>query len=156
MFGSEETHAVNLPSDAIAAKVFDDNNDTDIKFLNYAGYTCESGDPYTHFPRLMTLRFGVDESGIAKIGFRTNNIDPNGEARTSGIGWFKLDNFQLFYESEDIPTNVKGIEQSASQVKGNEYFTLDGCRVNALQRGVNIVKMPSGDGSVKTVKVVVK
>ncbi|MBO4315089.1 MAG: hypothetical protein J5867_03865 [Prevotella sp.] len=156
MFGSEETHAVNLPFDALAAKVFDENNDTDIKFLNYAGYTCESGDPYTHFPRLMTLRFGVDESGIAKIGFRTNNIDPNGEARTSGIGWFKLDNFQLFYESEDIPTNVKGFEQAASQVKGNEYFTLDGRRVNAPQRGVNIVKMSSCDGSVKTVKVVVK
>ncbi len=156
MFGSEETHAVNLPSDALAAKVFDENNDTDIKFLNYAGYTCESGDPYTHFPRLMTVRFGVDESGIAKVGFRTNNVDTNGESRTSGIGWFKVDNFQLFYESEDIPANVKGIEQPATQVKANEYFTLDGRRVNALQRGVNIVKMLSGDGSVKTVKVVVK
>lgn len=156
MFGSEDTHAINLPSDALAAKVFDENNSTDIKFLNYAGYTCESGDPYTHFPRLMTLRFGVDESGIAKIGFRTNNVDPNGEARTSGIGWFKLDNFQLFYESEDIPANVRGIEQSTSQLKANEYFTLDGRRVNTLQRGVNIVKMSSTDRSVKTMKVIVK
>ena len=156
MFGSEEAHAVNLPSDALAAKVFDENNDTDIKFLNYAGYTCESGDPYTHFPRLMTVRFGVDESGIAKIGFRTNNIDPNGEARTSGIGWFKVDNFQLFYESEDIPTSVKGIENNVSQVNAHEYYTLDGRRVNGLQRGVNIVKTSLSDGSVKTMKVVVK
>ena len=157
MFGSEETHAINLPSDAIAAKLLDENNPSDMKFLNYAGYTCESGDPYTHFPRLMTVRFGVDESGIAKIGFRTNNVDPNGEERTSGIGWFKLDNFQLFYESEDIPTTIKGIDNN--RVVGTsiaEYYSLDGRRLNVPQRGVNIIKSKAADGSLKTQKIIVK
>ena len=156
MFGSEETHAINLPSDAIAAKMLDENNPSDIKFLNYAGYTCESGDPYTHFPRLMTVRFGVDESGVAKIGFRTNNVDPNGEERTSGIGWFKLDNFQLFYESEDIPTNVKNVDVNGARLSKPQYYSLDGRLLNAPQRGVNIVKMQAADGSVKTHKVIVK
>lgn len=156
MFGSEETHAINLPSDAIAAKLLDENNPTDIKFLNYAGYSCESGDPYTHFPRLMTLRFGVDESGIAKIGFRTNNVDPQGEERTSGIGWFKLDNFQLFYESEDIPTSIKGIGENVARLNTTEFYSLDGRRLNAPQRGVNIIKTQAADGSVKTTKVIVK
>lgn len=157
MFGSEETHAINLPSDAIAAKLLDENNPSDIKFLNYAGYTCESGDPYTHFPRLMTVRFGVDESGVAKIGFRTNNVDPNGEERTSGIGWFKLDNFQLFYESEDVPTSIKCIDNN--RVAGTstiEFYSLDGRRLNVPQRGVNIMKSKATDGSLKTQKIIVK
>ncbi|MBQ5982631.1 MAG: hypothetical protein IJL54_10745 [Prevotella sp.] len=156
MFGSEETHAINLPSDAILAKTLDENNTSDIKFLNYAGYSCESGDPYTHFPRLMTVRFGVDESGIAKIGFRTNNIDPEGTERTSGIGWFKLDNFQLFYESEDVPASIKGVGNHVAETSTTEYYSLDGRRLNTLQRGVNIMKFKATDGSVKTQKVIVK
>lgn len=156
MFGSEETHAINLPPDAIAARMLDENNPSELKHLNYAGYSCESGDPYTHFPRLMTVRFGIDESGVAKIGFRTNNIDPSGEARTSGIGWFKLDNFQLFYESEDIPTQIKGIEGIVSSTNTTECYSLDGRRLNTLQRGVNIVKVKKTDGTIETRKVIVK
>lgn len=156
MFGSEETHAINLPSDAIAARMLDENNPTDIKFLNYAGYSCESGDPYTHFPRLMTVRFGVDENGVAKIGFRTNNIDPEGTERTSGIGWFKVDNFQLFYESEDIPLSIENVGKGVSGIASTEFYSLDGRRLNTLQRGVNIMKTKTADGSVKTVKVIMK
>jgi hypothetical protein len=104
----------------------------------------------------MTLRFGVDESAVAKIGFRTNNVDPQGEERTSGIGWFKLDNFQLFYESEDIPTSIKGVGENVARLNATEFYSLDGRRLNAPQRGVNIIKTQAADGSVKTKKVIGK
>ena len=65
----------------------------------------KSGDRNTDLLHPMIVRFGVGEDGVAYIGFRTNKVGKDGTERpVSGAGWFKLDNFQLFYESEDIPT----------------------------------------------------
>jgi len=156
MFGTENAHTNNLPADAVAAKEFDEANTADLKKLTYAGYTCTSDDPLTHTLRPMSVTFGVGEDGIAKVGFRTNNIDENGEARTSGIGWFKLDNFQLYYESETIPTDIKGVSGKAQKFVGVSYFTTDGVQINQPQKGVNIVRYLLEDGTVKTQKVVIK
>jgi hypothetical protein len=155
MFSTEDRYANNMPEDALAAKA------TDESLLTYAGYSCESGDSKTSLLHTMSVTFGVDESGIAKIGFRTNGI--NGDGLTyagggiNGQGWFKIDNITLFYDSEEIPTALKGVKSNvASQAGESQIFTVSGLRTNRLQKGVNIVKTTQADGSVKVVKRFVK
>lgn len=163
MFGSEEAHAINLPQDAQGAAARDAANpDADIKFLTYAGYTCESGDPTTDLLKTMTVTFGVDETGVAKIGFRTNNVNLDGVSRDEGgidgQGWFKVDNFTLFYDSEAIPTGIGSInaDGAATAISERQFFTVGGVQVAAPVKGINIVKNVMSDGTVKVTKTVVK
>lgn len=163
MFGSEEAHAINLPAEAKAAAELDAANpEADIKHLTYAGYTCDSGDRTTDLLHTMTVVFGVDESGTATIGFRTNGINTDGitfaEGGRNGQGWFKVDNFTLYYNTEDVPTGVESIKTNGAvtTIASRQFFTLDGVQVTAPQKGVNIVKNVMSDGSVKVSKVIVK
>ena len=104
----------------------------------------------------MQVRFYVTD-GTAKLGFRTNNINPDGTADTAtGHGWFKLDNFQLFYESDELPTAIKGISETQADGVGQRYYSVDGRQQRSLSRGLNIVETRLSDGTVKTTKVVVK
>jgi hypothetical protein len=163
MFGSEEAHAINLPADAQAAAAWDAaNSDADLKRLTYAGYTCESGDRTTDLLHTMTVTFGVDETGIAKIGFRSNNINTDGltwaEGGREGQGWFKVDNFTLFYDSEEIPTAIDNVKTNGAvtTIASRQFFTVDGAQVAAPQKGVNIVKNIMSDGTVKVSKIIIK
>jgi hypothetical protein len=163
MFGSEEAHAINLPADAQAAAAWDAaNSDVDLKRLTYAGYTCESGDRTTDLLHTMTVTFGVDETGIAKIGFRSNNINTDGltwaEGGREGQGWFKVDNFTLFYDSEDIPTAIDNVKTNGAvtTIASRQFFTVGGAQVAAPQKGVNIVKNIMSDGTVKVSKIIIK
>ena len=171
MFADEITHEINLPADAKAAAQLDaENPDASVPFLTYAGYTCETGDRTTDLLHTMSVTFGVDESGIARIGFRTNNVNPNGIAKDAvsgdndefgenvrGQGWFKVDNFTLYYASEEVPTAIEITEAIApAAVLSRAYYTAHGMRVNGLQRGVTIVKSMMSDGTVKEQKVMVK
>ena len=171
MFADEITHEINLPADAKAAAQLDaENPDASVPFLTYAGYTCETGDRTTDLLHTMSVTFGVDESGVARIGFRTNNVNPNGIAKDAvsgdndefgenvrGQGWFKVDNFTLYYASEEVPTAIEITEAIApAAVLSCAYYTAHGMRVNGLQRGVTIVKSMMSDGTVKVQKVMVK
>ncbi|MCM1311454.1 MAG: hypothetical protein NC206_00285 [Bacteroides sp.] len=162
MFSYEELYELNLPEDAKNAAYMDEvNPDADLKHLTYAGYTCASGDRTTDLLHPMTVKFGVGEDGIAKIGFRTNNINPDGltfeQGGRDGQGWFKVDNFTLFYESEEIPTAIGSVESSSvTTIVARQYFTVDGVRIAQPQNGINIVKNIMSDGTVKVSKVFVK
>jgi hypothetical protein len=163
MFGSEEAHAINLPADAQSAAARDAANpDSENKFLTYAGYTCMADDRTTDLLHTMTVVFGVDDSGIAKIGFRTNGINTEGltfeEGGRNGQGWFKVDNFTLYYNSEEVPTGVENIKTNGAvtTISSRQFFTIGGAQVSAPQKGVNIVKNVMSDGTVKVSKVVVK
>ena len=138
MFGSEGYHEINLPQDAKDAKV-----------LTYADYTCTDGDPLTHLLRPMEVNFDVDETGIAVIGFRTNSISDMGEAQGSGKGWFKLDNFQLTYNSAEVSTGIATLKPAATSAA--QVYGLDGQRRTQMQRGLNIIRK---DG--KAVKLISK
>ncbi|MCR5131723.1 MAG: hypothetical protein K6C10_09735 [Prevotella sp.] len=156
MFGTEEDHAVNLPTDAMAAKTFDEEHDCDLKKLTYAGYTCTADDPFTHTLRPMEVRFGVSEEGTAVIGFRTSNVGPDGISDTStGHGWFKVDNFRLFYESEEIPSAIKGISETTTIGK-QAVFGIDGRQKSHLERGLNILRTTDANGKTTVSKVIVK
>lgn len=163
MFASEEAHAINLPEDAQVAAAFDAANpDSEYKFLNYGNYTCESGDRTTDLLKTLTITFGVDETGIAKIGFRTNGINTDGltfaEGGVDGQGWFKVDNFTLFYDSEDIPTAIDNVKTNgaAATIASREFYTVGGVKVAAPQKGISIVKNIMSDGTVKVSKVIIK
>lgn len=167
MFGSEEAHAINLPEDAKAAAAIDAvaGENLDVQHLTYANYTCEPGDATTSLLRPMSVEFGVGEDGIINFGFRTNAVNVNGYDRNDGAencrdgqGWFKVDNFQLYYESEEIPTSIGDVKNNGvlTTVTGRELYTLNGVKVANLQKGINIVKNVMSDGTVKVTKILVK
>ena len=126
------------------------------RVLTYANYTCEREEGLTDeqqptaLLKPMELQFEVGEEGLLTFGFRTNGMEQDGTLSTTCHGWFKLDNFRLSYDSEEL-TAVKGVE-----LKGNRgatsFYTIDGRQLQAPQRGLNIMKTADG----KTVKVLMK
>lgn len=158
MYGAEETYAAGLndTEDMILAKQLDANIPADgLRHMNYAGWLNESSYGTTSCPHAMSLTFGVDNSGELTIGFRTNNVDPfTGEAHPyDSAGWFKLDNFKLFYNSTDIPTAIQGIQNAPTELTGRQYFTADGRQISQPANGITIVKNIMSDGSVKVTKI---
>ena len=143
MWGYDGYYEMNMPADALNAKA-----------LTYAGYSCDKVDGLmdnqqpTSLLRPMEVHFDVLDDGVAVIGFRTNGINPDGTPSDNGHGWFKLDNFRLSYDSEEL-LSVDGIEQQKSATTA--FYSLDGRRLQAPQRGINIMKTAD-----KTVKVMVK
>lgn len=166
MFSYDGMHEANLPADAQWGKEADAAfPDLDYDFTTYAGYTCENGDATTSLLRPMSVKFVVDETGVAKVGFRTNGINVDGVSREdggrSGQGWFKVDNFTLTYDSETVPEKVaQGIEESvveaAADVVARQYYTIGGAQVNKLPKGIVIVKEILANGTVKVSKQIVK
>jgi hypothetical protein len=109
----------------------------------------------------MIVTFDVHEDGIAHIGFRTNNVNVDGVSRDEGgrdgQGWFKVDNFTLYYDSEDVISSIKCIDvEDAATVSACEYYNINGVRVATLQSGLNIVKQMMSNGTIKVSKVMVK
>ena len=168
MFSNEAHYSeLNETDDMAFARTMDTrwHPEAEIKHLQYAGwqsnevegYNDDATDvPSTLCPYHMALTFGVDESGEAYIGFRTNNVAMDGTARKRAAdGWFKLDNFKLFYQSTDIPTAIDAQEISGAITKmvGRQYFSTDGRQLAQPQQGITIVKNIMSDGTIKTVKV---
>lgn len=131
--------------------------------LGYAGYSQTQSYNETSCPRHIELTFGLLDGEDLKIGFRTNNVDAIQETPHpyDSAGWFKLDNFQLLYESATVPegadaTTIRTIEGNGVGVVGQKYYTLSGAAISHPQRGINIVKTIMSDGSVKTSKIFVR
>ena len=115
------------------------DSDEGMQFLNYADWNAYDNDILL---RTLEVRFGVDESGEATIGFRTDNLDAyTGEARAEqAAGWFKLDNFTLYYESSKVPNNMKvGVEAPVIVNASKAVYDLSGRRVSKAQKGVYIM-----------------
>lgn len=167
MFSNENHYSeLNETEDMKMAKAKDAfDPEATIKCMNYAGWQSNEADGYdddakdvasTLCPYPMSLTFGVGEDGLAYIGFRTNNVFADGTSRKRPAdGWFKLDNFKLFYESTDIPTAIstQEIASAATQVVSRKYYTPDGAEVAQPQRGITIVRNVMSDGSIKSVKM---
>lgn len=158
MWGTEDDYANNATADMKAAQALDEANpEADLRHLTYAGNLCED-KAISSLLHTMKLTFGVDETGEMKIGFRTNNDTGTETAGQNGHGWFKLDNFKLFYKSQEIPTAIKSISSStaagkSTQLLRQEYYNAAGERIAHPQKGITIVKNIMSDGSVKTAKI---
>ena len=163
MFGAEEDYIQNtdetlyetFPGDVrIAAEIDRLSEYAPVAHLNYAGnYSAEnygaSGAPYT-----TTVTFGLAEKGDVTFGFRSSRISPvTGQlVEQASFGWFKLDNFRLVFESNEVPagaditgeeTEIDEVEESAQSAV--EFYNLNGVRLTAPQKGVNLIKMANGN-----------
>lgn len=105
MYSYEGNYANNMPKDAQGAAAIDSLlTDAEVMHLVYAGHECEA--PRSDYSHTVTLTFGLAEKGDINIGFRTNNISSDGTAQGNGKGWFKLDNWRLTYESDEVPVGA--------------------------------------------------
>ena len=158
MYSYEGNYENNMPNDALIAADIDRlTPEAEVKHLVYAGHECES--PRSDYSHTVSLTFGLAESGDIKIGFRTNNVNKNGESQNQGKGWFKLDNWRLTYDSynapvgADVTAEATGIEDVSLKTETNKvaFYSASGIRRSAPNKGINIVKM--ADGTVKKVLV---
>ena len=150
MYSYESNYEKNLPADAqIAADIDRLVPEAEVKHLTYAGHECEA--PRSDYSHKVSLTFGLAQSGDLKIGFRTNNVDKDGVAQDRGIGWFKLDNWTLTYDAAEVPvgaevgadaTGVDTVKETTR--KAIEFYSVNGIRRAAPQKGLNIVKMSNG------------
>lgn len=166
MFGAELDYIETLddeffalfPEDVIAASKIDAANpDATVKHLTYAGnYANEnygaSGAPYT-----TKVVFGLAKPGDVTFGFRTNRVSAvTGQVESqASLGWFKLDNFRLTYDSMDIPAGAEAtgiVAAPSTTTQEVQFYSTSGIRLSAPQKGINIVKM--GDG--RSYKVMMK
>ena len=168
LYGAEDDYIQNtdeelygtFPEDVrIAAAIDEINGDMALKHLNYAGnYSYDSygasGAPYT-----TSLTFGLAEKGDITLGFRSSRISAV-DGQLSGqasLGWFKIDNWTLTFDSFDIPAgaNTTGKDTAIGEVQNNEkatveFYNMNGIRLSAPQKGINIMKT---NGSVTKVMV---
>ncbi len=147
MYSYAENYENNLPIDAQAAAKIDSEASSDaLPHLTYAGHECES--PRSDYSHTVSLTFGLAEMGDIKIGFRTNNIDREGIAQGNGIGWFKLDNWTLHYDSATVPEGAEATSMasvsSASRPAAVKFYTVSGTPLASPQPGINIVQMSDG------------
>ena len=105
------------------------------EYLSYADWDANSNDILL---RTLVVHFGVGEDGTATIGFRTDNLDGwTGEPQEEqAAGWFKLDNFTLYFESSQIPTSIKGVDGKKLQRKA--IYDLSGRPVEKMTKGIYI------------------
>lgn len=92
---------------------------------------------------LYTVTVKLEEGADLKFGVSWSD---------SGDKWTCMDEFTLVYygtESSKISTDIEGVESSA--VTPVAIYTVSGAQVDALQKGINIVKY--SDGSTKKVLV---
>ncbi len=73
--------------------------------------------------------------------------------------WFVVSNWELYYYGKDSQyaktTGINDIDADEA-VTFNEVYTVDGRRVNGLQKGLNIVRGKTASGKTVTKKIVVK
>ena len=135
-----------FPNDRQQVKLrFDNVVDVNSTDLNH------DGDP-TDPAWLNTLYTYVD-SDTLKIGFKTINHATK--------DWAAVTNFQLFYfgDGEDTKDTAKttGINDvNAAKTVARRIYTVDGREVDALQKGVNIIKMTDVNGKTTVKKVIVR
>lgn len=154
MYGAEEDYIQNsddslfaaFPKDIKDAKMLDDENtEVELKHLTYAGnYVNEnygaSGAPYT-----TKITMGLAEMGDLTFGIRTSRLSAvDGEISSqASMGWFKVDNWTLTYESDEVPagaelTGIANVNSSKTEVM---FYNVNGIRLAAPQKGINIVKI---------------
>ncbi len=120
MFGAEDTYSSH-PNDTqdmtIAIGIDESYPDATYKHMTYAGHYQSEKEGITNCPRHLELTFGLVEGQDLKFGFRTNNVDvETGTAHPyDSAGWFKLDNFQLLYLSEEVPEGADAV----GRIKGD-------------------------------------
>ena len=173
MYGAEEVYTadgIELPEDIVLAQKVQSNHasELDIPIITYAGNPYDINYGTSGLLKPLAVTAGVAEGNSLTIGFRTDGNQLNNLEYTNGqgTGWFKIDNVHLTWESETVPASVAAIKNEIEtaitssnkslELMGQQFYTADGVKLSAPQKGINIVKNMMSDGSVKTTKVLVK
>ena len=98
--------------------------------------------------------FVLVESGKLRIG-----VKKPGDFTSQD--WMIMDNFRLYYYGENSAINPNGdaegiVEVQMAKTVKLEIYTINGTRLETLQKGLNIVKQTMSDGTVKVNKILVK
>ncbi len=103
---------------------------------------CEDGDIIG-----FTTETQFDLSSIAALSRRALSADRYTVRAANEMGGMS---------SASVPAVATGINMISQHdiINSQDIYTIDGRRVNNLQKGVNIVRLQKADGSVKTVKVI--
>ena len=132
--------------------------------LNKAGFI-DSPDDAEGWPTYAAATPVVDNDhdGMAddwEVAHGLNPADPeDGKHVASAEGYTALEVYlnSLMGEAVKlIPTAIRTVVSANSEVVARQYFTADGCQVSRLQHGLNIIRETMADGSVRTMKVMVK
>ncbi len=93
----------------------------------------------------------VGADGLLRLGFKNTAHKVQ--------DWFVVSNWELYYHGKDSQygeaTGIRDLETN-DNISFNEVYTVDGRRVNGLQKGLNIVRGKTADGKIVTKKVVIK
>ena len=93
----------------------------------------------------------VGPDGLLRLGFKNT--------ANKAQDWLVVSNWELYYygknSSHAEATGIRDLENDAN-ANFNEVYTVDGRRVNGLQKGLNIVRGKTADGRVVTKKIVIK
>lgn len=103
-------------------------------------------DSIAGVPEHFTVDFYSDGQAQTTVGIRL---------ASTNASWVAVDNFVLKVLGKETPEAVGRIEE-ANEVVGEYIYNLSGQRLNAVQKGLNIVRRRMGDGTVVTRKVIVK
>ena len=132
--------------------------------LNKAGFI-DSPDDAEGWPTYAAATPVVDNDhdGMAddwEVAHGLNPADPeDGKHVASAEGYTALEVYlnSLMGEAVKlIPTAIRTVVSTNSEVVARQYFTADGRQVSRLQHGLNIIRETMADGSVRTMKVMVK
>ncbi len=105
-----------------------------------------------------------DHDGMADDWETANGFNPNdpedGKQVASAEGYTALEVYLNSLMGEKINITTTAIRTisaaSDSQVVSRQYFTLDGRQVSGVQPGLNIIRERLADGTIRTLKVIVK
>ena len=92
----------------------------------------------------------VNNTGILQIGFANNEL--------RSADWLVTSDWELWYYGKNSEhATATGITSVGTdeKVRFDEIYTIDGRRVNTLQKGINILRGKSASGKVVTKKVIV-
>ena len=132
--------------------------------LNKAGFI-DSPDDAEGWPTYAAATPVVDNDhdGMAddwEVAHGLNPADPeDGKHVASAEGYTALEVYlnSLMGEAVKlIPTAIRTVVSTNSEVVARQYFTADGRQVSRLQHGLNIIRETMADGSVRTMKVMAK
>ena len=132
--------------------------------LNKAGFI-DSPDDAEGWPTYAAATPVVDNDhdGMAddwEVAHGLNPADPeDGKHVASAEGYTALEVYLNSLMGEAVklvPTAIRTVVSTNSEVVARQYFTADGRQVSRLQHGLNIIRETMADGSVRTMKVMVK
>lgn len=146
---------VNEESPAFLYVASGENAD-EVELIKHAdGVDTEAGETA---PNDMLSSVALFEEGkyLNSIGIRvTDNKLRIGikHEKSNGADWIIMDNFKLYFFGENsLPDAIENVTVPAKSIKV-EFFTIDGRRVNGLQKGITIRKAIMDNGTVVVKKI---